>query len=220
MAGLGLLFATCSTVISTCRSEQTITAKDMPPAPPPPPAEPPLPPAPAFPTSVPKGTWATFPKPGDGMADTPANRTNYFLQVALEVPGEPKINPKAARPLLEKLRAEMAKQGSIPLSAITVGVGDSAGSIKVAKGSKARLKNGDDVVEFGACSEAMFATSMLTAGVTHEVFAKAGVRAVVCNSDGCSGIMDMRPTAPGGGVYGGDACLSMEQMLNKALGKE
>jgi hypothetical protein len=33
---------------------------------------------------------------------------------------------------------------------------------------------------------------------------------------GCSAVMDLRPTTSGGGLYGGDACLSMMDLINLA----
>jgi|HubBroStandDraft_6_1064221.scaffolds.fasta_scaffold505855_1 hypothetical protein len=183
-------------------------------APPPAPAPVPVPepPLPNLPTSVPKGTWAKIPMPGTDIPDTPANAAWYVKHLGI-VPGEPALNVKVATGLLLRVRAEMAKQGTIPLAAITVAAGDGIGAITVAKGTFAKFLVHGEPRQFGACNELLFAGAQLAAGVSHEDFAKVGVRAVVCNSDDCAAAMDMRPTAPGGGVYAGESCPRMDEMI-------
>jgi hypothetical protein len=172
---------------------------------------------PTMPTSVPAGTWATIPKPGDDVPDTPDNRLGYMKNVLTSVPGEPPIQKKAATVLMEKLRATLAKQCSVPLSAIKVGVGDASASITVAPGTLAHLSVSGQPRAFPVCSEGLFASSMLIAETTHEELSKAGVRGILCKSDGCVAVMNTRPTATNGGMYAGDACLSMAEMLRLSL---
>lgn len=214
-----VLCGTCMAARSAC-TPQIITAKDMPPAPAPiqpPPAS--AEPVPSVAASVAKGTWAKIPMPGTDLPDTPENRARYMVQVASAVPGEPKINPKAAMPLLQRLRAELAKQASVPVSSITVAIGDASASVLVATGTMGGLKVHDEPRDVPVCSEMLFATSVITAGLSHEVFIKAGVRSILCKSDGCVGVMDTRPTSPGGGIYGGTSCLSLEEALRLELGR-
>jgi hypothetical protein len=173
-------------------------------------------PLPAPPSSVKPGTWAKIPKPGDDAPDTGENRLRYMANVAQIVRGEPPINKVRGKQLLLRVRAELAKQASISLSSIEVNLGDGSGSIVVADGVQGQLLVKGEPRRFAACSEALLGSSVLIAGVTPEEFAKAGVRAVLCKSDGCVGIIDMRPTAPGGGVYGGNSCLSVAEMVRLA----
>jgi len=47
--------------------------------------------------------------------------------------------------------------------------------------------------------------------------ASAGLRAILCTSDGCAGTFDLRPGRPdGGGMYGGDSCISFDQVAAMA----
>jgi len=171
--------------------------------------------------SVPSGTWAKIPKPGEDYPDTPDARVEYIADVANAVPGEPRINARAAKPLLERLRAALAKNALVSPASISVVVGDSAASIKIAGGVQAAVRNvreGGRPVVAALCSEMFLPVSLMTAGLSTDDFAKAGVRGLLCMSDGCSAVLDMRPTAPGGGVYGGDACVGLSDVLPSAPG--
>jgi hypothetical protein len=173
----------------------------------------------SVPASVPRGTWAKIPRPGEDIPDTTANRVAYMANVLAAVPGEPPVNKPAGLALLNRVRAEMAKQFSVPMGSMKVNVGDAGGSIIVATGAHAGATAHGEEKFFPACSEAVFASSIIMAGLEPKDFAKAGVRGVICKSDGCSGVFDMRPTSSGGGLYGGETCLSMEAMVNMAMGK-
>lgn len=217
LAVAGLVLA----VTAGCTNMESVVSDKNPPpssAPPssaaPPAPEPPAPPpTPVLPSSVPAGTWAKIPKPGDGAPDTWDNRRWYAKHVQLAVPGEPKINPARGRQLLQKVRADLAKQSSVPASAITVDVDSASGSITVAAGTKGGLLVRGQEREVGVCSEIFFATSL--AGTFND-FAKAGVRALVCKSEGCQAVFDMRPTAPGGGIYAGDKCMGLADAMKAA----
>jgi hypothetical protein len=69
----------------------------------------------------------------------------------------------------------------------------------------------------GVCSEFLFASSLIIGDGNRENMAKAGVRAVMCKSDGCAAVMDMRPTAPEGGLYGGDDCADTTEFMKQAF---
>lgn len=174
-------------------------------------------PVPSMPASVPKGTWARVPMPGKDIPNTPANRIAYTKNALAAVPGEPAVNKAAATKLLAKLRAKLAEQASIPLQSIKMNVGDSAVSLVVSDGTMAHLSVRGEPRAFPVCSEGLLGTSMLSAETTHDEFSKAGVRGILCTSDGCTAVMDMRPTTSGGGIYGGDACLSMADMMKLAI---
>jgi hypothetical protein len=163
-----------------------------------------------LPSSVPAGTWASIPQPGSGYPDDVEGKRWYAKHVALAVPGEPKINQARAKQLLQRVRAEMAKQSSVPTNAITVEVNDAAGLVTVEPGKKGGVLVKGEAQEFGACSEMFLATSLIE---VREDLAKAGVRAIVCRSDGCQGVFDLRPTSEGGGVYAGEQCLYLADAL-------
>jgi hypothetical protein len=169
-------------------------------------------PARAVPRRVPPGTWAKMPRPGTDIPDTPVNRLRYMEQVAKSVPGEPQIDKAAARVLIQKLGAELAKQGSIPPEAMKAEVGDGVVSIAIEKGTLARMEVRGAALHFPVCSEGLLESSMLLAETTREKFARAGARALLCHSDGCTAMVDLRPTTAGGGVYGGKSCIGLADM--------
>jgi hypothetical protein len=157
--------------------------------------------------------------PGKNAPDTPDARVAYMGNVLGRVPGEPPINRAKALALLRKLRDKIAENASIEPSAIEAKVGDAAGSLFVAPGTMARILVRGEPYPLPACSEGILTTSMVAAEATHEEFAAAGVRGILCKSDGCVAIMDLRPTTPGGGVYGGSNCVSMEQFIRLGFGR-
>jgi hypothetical protein len=81
----------------------------------------------------------------------------------------------------------------------------------------ATLSVHDEPRSFPVCSEALLGTAMLNAGLGPEDFAKVGMRGLMCKSDGCVAIFDMRPTSSGGGMYAGATCLSLADMIKLAV---
>lgn len=173
----------------------------------------------AFPARVPAGTWATIPMPGYELPNTSDARTDYFLHVLQAVPGEPPVKKKAGLALMAKLRATIAKQFNVSMSAIKVDVGDASASIVADRGALAGINARGTDKRFGVCSEAVLVSSMIIASTTQEEFAEAGVRAIMCKSDGCTSIMDLRPTARGQGIYAGDLCVDMDEFVRLGIGK-
>lgn len=216
--GLGVA-VTCVSIASAAAALREPPPIHRPPAPvaAPLPAPTPTPrPVPTMPTSVPDGTWAKIPRPGVEVEDTPATRLKYVSNVTDAVPGEPKVQKAKGTVLIQKLRIELAKRSSVPVASIKASVGDTSAIITVTDGIMAGLDVHGEARYFPVCSEGLFATAILTAGLSPEDFAKAGVRAVMCLSEGCTALFDMRPTSPGGGFYGGSSCLSMADMMRLA----
>lgn len=176
---------------------------------------PPLPASAPMPTSVPRGTWAKIPLPGTDLVDTSPNRLDYISRVSSIVPGEPPINKRAAMIVMQRVRAKMTENYAIPPSAISVTVGDGAASITIASGYAAALSVRGEPIQFAACSAWPLASSLILADATHDDMARVGVRAILCKSDGCAAALDMRPTSPGGGLYGGESCIDADVLLKK-----
>jgi hypothetical protein len=210
-AGLGLSFlmvgvAVLIAVGSKRSPDPTLTAS----SPPAVQSTPPVAPQPL--AAVVKGSnggWAVIKRP----ADTGDARVNYMREVLAAAPGEPKIDTKAAAVLLDKLRFAIAKEVSVPAASIKPTVGESSGSLVVSAGVFARMSVHGENRNYPVCSEAFLGTGMVQAGIEPSDFAKVGMRGLMCKSDGCSAIFDMRPTSVGGGVYGGASCLSFQDMM-------
>lgn len=170
----------------------------------------PRPPAPPEVVKGSNGGWAVIPRPGLD-ADS---RIVYMRQVSEAAPGEPKLDKKAAGVLLTKLRLSMEKLGSLPAGSIKASLGETAGAMIVPPGVSATLLvHGHRQQSFPVCSEAFLGTGMVDAEISPSDFANAGMRGLICKSDGCSAIFDMRPTSVGGGVYGGPSCLHVGEMV-------
>lgn len=161
-------------------------------------------------------TWRTIPRPGVDTPNTSAARLDYMRDVLLTHPGEPKLDPLRGRALLEKVKASLVKQASIPAASVKVNVGDQSGGLIVAKGTLAKLSHRGEILALGACSEALLATAILDAGLSPADFSLAGMPGILCNSDHCTAIFNMRPTSTGGGLYAGEVCLSMDDMITIA----
>jgi uncharacterized protein (DUF2267 family) len=172
------------------------------------------PPAAATTSPVLRDGWAVIPKPGTGVPDTEANRVSYIDNVSKRFPGEPPLQKAKAQAVMQKMRTALAKGSGVNASAISVKVGESAAAITVADGVYADLDVGGTEMTFGACSEPYLGLALID--VTLEALRDAGVRAIVCTAPGCSAVFDARPTAPGGGLYGGGKCISLQQMVNLA----
>lgn len=157
--------------------------------------------------------WAVIPRPGKDIPDSPENRITYMGAVMKEVQGEPKINKAKATQLMQRLRASFAKNAGISQQVVKVNVGDSAASFIVNDGVKAELSAKGKPYEIGACSEVLLGAAMVEAKLAPAEFAAVGVRGLLCKSDGCVAIFDMRPTSSGGGLYGGAECLSLADAM-------
>jgi hypothetical protein len=167
---------------------------------------------PPFPTRVPSGTWATLPKPGAAAPDTIENRKLYFDSVRYNVPGEPPMDQDRAQRLASRLTTELARFSGISEDSISTEL-QGAIAIRIANGTVGGVLTRGTPMTVAVCSETFLAGSFLAAGLTYEEMASAGVRAIVCQSDDCSGAIDMRPTQPIplGGIYWGKLCLSGEE---------
>jgi len=184
----------------------------------------PAPPPPALatvPTRVPAGTWAKIPAPGVDIPNTPATRLKYMSQVFEVVPGEPLMDERGAAVLMGKLRAEFARQTGIPLASIKVVMKDGSASIVVDSGVKATAKTKEGRRrEFPACSEAFLAMSMVTEDTLPEKFVAVGMRGLLCMSDDCVAVVDMRPTNSSSGFYSGEACVSIQELAQAVRATE
>jgi hypothetical protein len=147
------------------------------------------------------------------VPDSAESRITYINDVMAAAPGEPKIDKAAALVLLEKLRAGLAKPTAAVTASIKANIGESAGSLIVPAGMSAHLLVGGEARAFPMCSEAFLGAAMIESGIGPEDFAKAGMRGLLCKSDGCSAVFDMRPTSSGGGLYGGTSCLGMQDVV-------
>lgn len=160
--------------------------------------------------------WATLPKPGRDTPNTGDARLAYMSSVLNAHPGEPPINKARAEKLMVELRRGLADAAGIAPTTIKAGAGDAAGSLIVGDGVVGKVAIKGEVAAVAVCSEAYLATALLSVGL--EKFQSAGVRGVLCKSTGCTAIFDLRPTSgDGGGVYNGDNCVSLADMMGAAL---
>jgi hypothetical protein len=158
------------------------------------------------------GGWKYLPRPTD--AD---GRVKYMSDVTTAYEGEPPLDRNKALALMQKIRVELAKAAGVKASQVVAKVGTTAGALKVGDGVLARIGTSRaDALDVGVCSEPFLGTALL--GIEAADIARAGLRGLVCTSTACSAAFDLRPDRPdGGGVYGGAACISMADVIERAM---
>jgi hypothetical protein len=180
----------------------------------------PPPPSPNPVVLGPSGGWATVRRPGRELSNTANDRLKYMSNVLQAHAGEPPLKKAAARPIVDRLRKELAKAAGVSAARIKATVGDTAASMFIDDGVMGRVgKDESDAIEVGVCSEIYLANAILGIPGNKEAFADAGIRAVMCTSKDCSALFDMRPTATGGGFYHGEACVSLGDLVEMATQK-
>jgi hypothetical protein len=158
------------------------------------------------------GRWAYLPLPGDDGAA----RTRYMADAVAAHEGEPPLKHKPAAALMAKVRLALARAAGIPAENIKATVGDASGFLKVTDGVTAALTSNGKVLDGGVCSEVFLGTALADI-IGDEPAVAAGLRGLICQSSGCSGVFDLRPNRPpGGGVYGGQLCMSLASMMEMA----
>ena len=158
--------------------------------------------------------WRRFPLPSADLS----SKARYSSAVLTSQPGEPPMNKKGAAPWLQLARSNLATgTAKIPITQIKATLADGVGTLTVASGVETKIANPRGrPIRAGICSEVYFATALVELAEGNA--AASGLRAIKCESDGCSAVFDLRPTRPdGGGVYTGEACASMADMFS-ALG--
>lgn len=163
-----------------------------------------------------KPTWARIPFPGRQVVDTPENRVAYTKLIAQAHRGEPPLDRVVGKRLLEMLRDELAKIARIPASDISVMFEDASGWLRAKPGVYAK----HDDLKLPICSDAVMFGALTTIGAKPDRFAEVGMLAVICQSDGCTGAINMRPTAEVRGLYGGDLCVTWKQVFKHDLGAD
>lgn len=153
-------------------------------------------------------TWATIVPPGD--VSTEAERLHFVAEVLRVHDGEPRPNLTAAEEYGRAVARELSRTASIPLSAITVRASGNGVGLTVRTGTRPRVRAGGRALRHGVCSEPFLVTAVASVRADPTI---DGVTSVMCFSDVCMALADMRPTRPRGGFfYGGDACLHVDEL--------
>ena len=148
-----------------------------------------------------RGSWAVLRPPTRTEMGTPMGRIHYWGLVGDAHPGEPATVAAQAAALLPQLRAKVAENADLPLSQVTVKLGETSVSVKFQSGAVGTSAGGRPV---GFCAPGMFGPVLL--GEMRTTLLAANIRALMCISDHCDGAYNLRPESAGTLVLNGDAC--------------
>lgn len=164
---------------------------------------------------APRGFWAKLRHPTRAEMTTTAGRLQYWAHVGQAQRGElATVDTAKMAELLPRLQARIAEVANVPTSQVSVQVGVSAIRVKFQEGAIGTSSDGRPA---GYCAPGMFAPALMR-GMSRELLA-ANVRGVMCTSDRCGGMYNLRPESAGTLVLDGDACPGIDELLRADLGR-